>query len=63
MEKCFEIATDDGSLFCKCQNENGTPVLIGKNGSLCLQKLIDQAYQPELAAKMRGRKIRTKQKS
>lgn len=60
MADVYEIATDDGRVFCKCSIATGTPMLIGKEGTLSLQRLMDQAYHPELAKELRGKKNRGK---
>lgn len=60
MAKVYEIATESGGVFCKCNNTTGIPVLIGKEGALSFQKLVDQVYHPELAKEMRSRKSRGK---
>ena len=60
MEKgMFDIATEDGSLFCQCDDSGGSPVFYGKGGSkLNLDLLLKQAHNRELAKEMRGKKIR-----
>jgi hypothetical protein len=63
MADVYEIATEDGGVFCKCSRETGSPVLIGKEGPLSFQKLVDQVYHPELAKEMRNKKSRTKRES
>lgn len=60
MADVYEIATEDGGVFCKCSNESGMPMLIGKEGPLSFQKLVDQVYHPELAKEMRNKKTRRK---
>ena len=55
--EAFEIATEDGSKFCTCDNKDGIPVLYNKEGRpLPIHSLMEQAYHPEIARKMRKRK-------
>lgn len=60
MEKdIFDIATEDGNLFCQCDDSGESPVFYGKGGSkLNLDLLLKQAHNRELAKQMRGKKIR-----
>ena len=58
MAQIFEIATENGKMFCKCKKEGGTLVLIGKGGNLSLQQFMDQVCNPNLAMKLRGQKAR-----
>lgn len=58
MSQDFEIATENGKMFCKCKKEGGTLVLIGKGGKLSLQQFMDQVCNPNLAMKLRGKKAR-----
>lgn len=51
----YEIATEDGRMFCKCTLNEGTPVFTTKEGSLPLTLLLEQAYDPNVAKKMRQR--------
>ena len=55
----FDIATEDGNLFCRCDDSGEYPVLYAKGGSrLNLDLLLQQAHNRELAKQMRGKKIR-----
>ncbi len=39
------IFTEEGKLFCKCQDdEQGNPVLVGKNGKISVQDLMANVY-------------------
>ena len=59
MEKnCFDIATEDGNLFCRCDASGEHPVFYGKNGSLSLDLLLKQMSNPALAREMRSKKSR-----
>lgn len=51
----YEIATEDGRMFCKCNMNEGTPVFTTKEGSLPLTLLLEQAYDPKVAQKLRQR--------
>ena len=51
----YEIATEDGKMFCKCTLNEGNPILTTKEGSLPLTLLLEQAYQPKVAKEMRQR--------
>ena len=61
MTEDFVIATTDGAVFCKCNDNDGSPVLKNKDGkTLQVTDLLKQAYNPEVARKMRkqkGRKV------
>lgn len=54
----FDIATEDGSLFCQCDDSGDSPVFYGKSGKLNLDLLLKQAHNRELAKQMRGKKVR-----
>lgn len=54
----FDIATEDGGLFCQCDDSGESPVFYGKSGKLNLDLLLKQAHNRELAKQMRGKKIR-----
>ena len=56
----FDIATEDGNLFCQCDDSGESPVFYGKFGKLNLELLLKQAHNRELAKQMRGKKIRQK---
>ena len=38
----FNILTDSGKRFCSCRFENGSIWFIGKNGSVCLEDVVQQ---------------------
>ncbi len=54
----FEIATEDGELFCRCDDSGDSLIFIGKEGRVSLSLLLKQAHDPDFAKKMRGKKIR-----
>lgn len=54
----FDIATEDGNLFCQCDDSGESPVFYGKGGRLDLDLLLKQAHNRDLAKQMRGKKIR-----
>lgn len=54
----FDIATEDGNLFCQCDDSGDSPVFYGKSGKLNLDLLLKQAHNRELAKQMRGKKVR-----
>ena len=54
----FDIATEEGALFCRCDDSGETPVFYGKSGKLNLELLLKQAHNRDLAREMRGKKIR-----
>lgn len=57
MAEDFVIATEDGAVFCKCNDNDGSPILKNKDGkSLRVDALLKQAYNPEVARKMRKKK-------
>lgn len=59
MAEDFEIAAEDGAVFCKCNDTSGSPILKNKDGkSLRIDSLLKQAFNPEVARKMRKRKVR-----
>ena len=59
MAEDFEIAAEDGAVFCKCSNNDGSPVLKNKDGKLLrVESLLKQAFNPEVARKMRKQKFR-----
>ena len=59
-EESYEIATEDGRMFCKCSMNEGGPVFTTKEGSLRLTLLLKQVYNPSIAKQLRqkGRKKR-----
>lgn len=54
----FDIATEDGNLFCQCDDSGDSLVFYGKGGKLNLDLLLKQAHNRELAKQMRGKKVR-----
>jgi len=54
----FDIATENGDLFCRCDDSGESPVFFGKQGKLTLDLLLKQAHNRELAKQMRGKKFR-----
>ncbi len=54
----FEIATEDGDLFCRCDDSGDSLIFIGKEGRLSFELLMKQIRDPNLARKMRRKKIR-----
>jgi len=60
----FDIAAEDGELFCQCDDSGDAPVLYGKGGSrLNLNLLLKQANNRNLAKQLRGKKVRRSQTS
>lgn len=54
----FDIATEEGELFCRCDDSGESPVFYGKSGKLNLELLLKQAHNRDLAKQMRGKKVR-----
>lgn len=51
----YEIATEDGKMFCRCSMNEGAPVFTTKEGRLPLALLLEQVYDPKVAQKLRQR--------
>ncbi len=56
----FDIATEDGNLFCQCEGSGETVMFYGKSGKLSFELLVKQIMNPDLAKQMRGKKLRQK---
>lgn len=41
------IEFDDGTLFCRWHTENGEPMLEGKNGTIAINKVMQQILNPK----------------
>lgn len=52
----FDVATEDGRLFCRCMDTDKGIVLIGKQGSLDLELFLRQVLNPTVARQIRGKK-------
>ena len=60
----FDIATEDGALFCQCDDSGDFPVFYVKGGSrLNLGLLLQQANDRNLAKRMRRKKAYSLQPS
>ncbi len=57
----FDIATEDGNLFCRCDGSGESLMFYGKSGKLSLDLLLKQAHDPDLAKRMRQKKVRSRQ--
>lgn len=44
MTELYEIRTEDGKLFCKCERSGGEIRLLGKNCSISISELLQKAY-------------------
>lgn len=54
----YEIRTEDGKLFCRCQNNNGDVWLVGKNCSMSIQELVLKASNPQIAQQHRYKRAK-----
>ncbi len=54
----YPILSEDGKQFCRCRRDGKTILLIAKNCSLSLLQLEEQAMNPEIYRKSRGKKYK-----
>lgn len=52
----YDIRNEEGGLFCKCSHDSGTITLKIKDCEIPLQTLNEQAYNPEIANKVRNKR-------
>lgn len=52
----YPIMTEDGKQFCRCRREGSQILLVTKNGAMPLRELAEQAMNPDIYRRSRGKK-------